>query len=300
MISTERTALVVDDEPQVRKLTCRALLACGFQCDQAADGHEAIRLAKEKAYDAVVTDLRMPNRHGHALCTDLMELDKPPQVLVLTALGDARLVRDLLSRGVHDVIQKPVQYDVLAMKVLSAVDGGGGGYGSTTPRPTPKKAKSATKINLLQRIETTLKEVSELYGERLSPLFEQIGELTDPPVAVRDFIRRSSDGEGVGSEVAGGDSYRMRDRVTCYTLATAVPVDRHWNRVDDPFKVAVRDLSESGIRLVNSRATSAQFLALSWKATQLPSTLIRIVVQVQRCNPCGRFYDIGGQFTMAD
>ena len=41
--------------------------------------------------------------------------------MVLTALGDARLVRDLLSRGVEDVLQKPVLYDVLAIEGL--VDG---------------------------------------------------------------------------------------------------------------------------------------------------------------------------------
>ena len=297
MAVTERTALVVDDEPQVRSLTCRALTQAGFLCDQASDGAEAFHFAKSKEYDAVVTDLRMPNRHGHALCTDLMSLPKPPNIMVLTALGDARLVGDLLSRGVYDVIQKPVQYDVLAMKVLSMVENGphNGANGSSE-----KKKPKTVATNQLLKIETTLHELTELFGDRLNPLFENTDDLPDPPAAVSDFIRRLTESETLGNNILGNHSSRVRERVTCFTTATAVPVDRHWNPVHEPFRVAVRDLSESGLRILHTRATNAEYLALNWRATQLVASRLRIVAQVMRCKPCGRFYDIGGQFTMAD
>ena len=64
-------ALVVDDEPQVRELTSRALARYRFQCDQACDGEEALEACNRVAYDAVVTDLRMPRRHGHSLAVEL-------------------------------------------------------------------------------------------------------------------------------------------------------------------------------------------------------------------------------------
>ncbi len=57
-------ALVVDDEVTVRRYTTLALSREGFQCDVADDGTEAGHLLEAKQYDAVITDLRMPNTNG--------------------------------------------------------------------------------------------------------------------------------------------------------------------------------------------------------------------------------------------
>lgn len=304
MGATETKVLVVDDEPQVRDLTRRALVSFGFRCDVADDGESALRMASVDAYDAVVTDLRMPRMHGHALCLDLLQLPQPPTVMVLTALSDARLVRDLLGRGVHDVVQKPVNYEILALKVRAMVEQSRLRRTQIAAPPAPKK-RVATKINLLHQIESTLVELTELAGERLDTVFESQGELPDPPRAVREFIRRLAesevtDGEKSAPVVLPGHESRRKDRVTCYTTATAAPVDRHWVRTGEPFKLALRDLSEGGARLLHTRATNAQYLALCWNATQLVAKQIRVVCDIKRCKPCGPFYDIGGQFVMAD
>lgn len=294
--------LIVDDEPKVRELTGRALAAQGFVCDKASDGDEAFRLANENSYDGVVTDLRMPRRHGHALCLDLLGLPKPPGVMVLTALSDARLVRDLMKRGVHDVIQKPVNFEILAMKVEAMIDQG---RRRRVQAPPAQRKASSAKTNLLLEIENALVELTELASERLDPLFEFEEDLPDPPKAVREFIRRLAEHEMADSEkstqvVLPGHDARQKARATCYTTAVAVPVNREWEVVGDPFKLALRDLSEGGARLLYTRASNARYLALSWNATQLAAKSIRVVCQVRRWKPCGPFYDIGGQFVMAD
>ncbi|EMI52130.1 response regulator [Rhodopirellula sallentina] len=116
------TALVVDDEPLVRNLTIRALTREGFCCDSAADGKEAAKLAQSGGYDVVVTDLRMPNQNGHALAVELMELASPPAVVVLTGVTEPRLAKDLISRGIDDIVYKPIDYSVLSMKVRAIAD----------------------------------------------------------------------------------------------------------------------------------------------------------------------------------
>ncbi len=83
------------------------------------------------------------------------------------------------------------------------------------------------------------------------------------------------------------------------TIADAVPVDRAWERNGEPFKLALRDLSEGGGRFLHTRATNAEYLAICWKATRLAAQ-IRVVCKVRRCRPCGPFYDLGGEFVMAD
>ncbi|MEO1498818.1 MAG: response regulator [Planctomycetota bacterium] len=294
----------MDDEPQVRELTLRALAAAGLACDDAENGAIALEKLRANPFDAVLTDLRMPERHGHALCNDLLAQPTPPQVMVLTALTDARLVRDLMGRGVYDVLQKPVRYDVLAQKVVAMLKCA---RPRTAPAPAAKPVAAkpaAMKTNFLKKVETTLQELTELFGERLDDVFDDYVELPDPPKAVREFIRRLAEAEASMPDQNGGliptHEARRKERATCFTTAVAVPVDRHWNRVCEPFKLAIRDVSESGLRMLHTRATNAKFVALTWRATQLPSMQFRVVCKVMRCQPCSPFYDIGGMFVMAD
>lgn len=295
--------LMVDDEPQVRDLAGRALTGQGFRCDTAGDGAEALRLVEQTRYSAIVTDLRMPVRHGFALCDDVLGMRDPPPIMVCTALCDSRLVRDLMSRGVHEVVNKPVNYDVLAMKVRSMIDHHSSNRLRVGAPQTGRRVIS--KSNLLMQIETALVEMTSLMGERLDLVFDADGELPEPPRAVRDFIRRLAENESADSESLGGvalqsDLRREKARVTCYATAIGTPVDRSGVRVGAPFKLALRDLSESGVRLLHTRSTNAHYLALCWNASLLRGRQIRVVCQVRRCEPCGPFYDIGGQFVMAD
>lgn len=110
-------ALVVDDEPLVRDLTVRALAEQGFTCDAAGDGLEAQERLKGPPYDVVVTDLRMPNRHGHSLACELGSPDDHPVVVVLTGVAEPRLATDLIARGVEHVEFKPVDYRLFAAKI---------------------------------------------------------------------------------------------------------------------------------------------------------------------------------------
>lgn len=114
-------ALVVDDEPLVRQLTMRALAEEGFRCDAAADGAEALILIGETNYDLVVTDLRMPVAHGHGLAVSLLESDERPVLVVLTGILEPRIAKDLLARGVDDIVFKPVDYGLFALKASALV-----------------------------------------------------------------------------------------------------------------------------------------------------------------------------------
>ena len=73
-------------------------------------------------YDVVVTDLQMPNGHGHALAMDLLALQERPAIVILTGMLDPRLVKDLVGRGVDFVDFKPVRYDLFVAKIKAMVD----------------------------------------------------------------------------------------------------------------------------------------------------------------------------------
>ena len=114
-------ALIVDDEFAIRRLVATELKNNGFDCDTAANGQEASRLASEKRYDVVVTDLRMPEKHGHAFILELLDRPDRPLIVVYTGVIEPRLATDLLARGVDDIIFKPVNLGFLAAKIVSLI-----------------------------------------------------------------------------------------------------------------------------------------------------------------------------------
>ena len=114
--------LVVEDELAVQKMIVRGLIQNGISCDTANDGMEAVRQAAQTQYDAVVTDLKMPNKHGHALAIHLLTLSPRPVIVVHTGVIEPRLAKDLLVRGVDDIVFKPFDFSLLAAKVKALVE----------------------------------------------------------------------------------------------------------------------------------------------------------------------------------
>ncbi|MFG0287352.1 MAG: HDOD domain-containing protein, partial [Rhodopirellula sp. JB044] len=114
-------ALVVDDDPIVRRMVSFALAQEGFHCRSANDGQDALSQLSEYAYDLLVTDLRMPKKHGHSLAVDVLSKGLCPTIIVHTSVGDARLAKDLIIRGVHDVVYKPTDYETFAAKAKGLV-----------------------------------------------------------------------------------------------------------------------------------------------------------------------------------
>jgi DNA-binding response OmpR family regulator len=116
-------ALVVDDEPAVRRLTVRALQRYSFICDEAEDGEQATEFLAHRKYHVLVTDLRMPKRNGHALAVELIGrgVDRPV-IVVLTGVLEPKLATDLIARGVDDITFKPVDFNVFGAKVRALCD----------------------------------------------------------------------------------------------------------------------------------------------------------------------------------
>lgn len=121
MPARDLEALVVDDDAIARKMLAFALKQEGFRCDVAEDGVQAEMKIARKTYDLVVTDLKMPNKHGHSLAVDLLKMERRPVIVIHTSLDDPRLTKDLMSRGVDDIMYKPVQAAAFAAKAKSLV-----------------------------------------------------------------------------------------------------------------------------------------------------------------------------------
>ncbi len=116
------SAIVVDDEVIVRTMLTFALERAGFSCDCAAAGVEASSLLSNRSYDLVVTDLRMPRKHGHSLVLEILAVKDRPAIMVHTSIEDPRLLNDLLLLGVDDILYKPTDYALFAARARILVE----------------------------------------------------------------------------------------------------------------------------------------------------------------------------------
>jgi two-component system, OmpR family, response regulator MprA len=109
--------LIVDDEPAVRSSLSRALELKGYEIGVAADGGQALALARGARYDAVVLDVMMPGIDGLQVCRSLRCAGDDTPILMLTArdaIGD-RVAG--LDAGADDYLVKPFALEELLARL---------------------------------------------------------------------------------------------------------------------------------------------------------------------------------------
>lgn len=164
--------LIVDDDAEDRNLISRALSREDFICETANDGIMAENMLKRKDYEVVISDLRMPRKHGHQLIAELLERPNPPLVIAVTGLVEPKLVTDLLERGVAEVIQKPLRYSVLGATVKSLLHRKK--YGEQSAQyPETSGAVAKTIRNTTDNLRSQLKEVTGTFQQTIDRLEAQ-------------------------------------------------------------------------------------------------------------------------------
>jgi two-component system, OmpR family, response regulator len=117
--------LVVDDDVPVAQAIQRGLRADGFAVDVAAAGDEALWLAGENPYDAIVLDLMLPGVDGHEVCRRLRDRGTWSPILMLTAKSGVDEETGALDNGADDFLAKPFAYGVLVARLRALLRRGG-------------------------------------------------------------------------------------------------------------------------------------------------------------------------------
>ena len=112
--------LVVDDEPQISRVLKTALSSLGYGTRVAGDGDEAVQIMKEWSPDLVITDLRMPNMDGLALCRHIRAQSRIP-IIVLSVRGEEHTKVEALDSGADDYVTKPFNMKELLARVRAAL-----------------------------------------------------------------------------------------------------------------------------------------------------------------------------------
>lgn len=112
--------LVVEDEDDLRGSLKQSLAEQGYAVDAAEDGTEAIHLALENNYDAIILDVVLPKADGWQVLRSLREKKKTP-VLMLTSRNTRADIIQGLDRGADDYLTKPFDLKEVHARVRALI-----------------------------------------------------------------------------------------------------------------------------------------------------------------------------------
>ena len=115
--------LVVDDEPDLRTLYELTLLREGYRVEAAGNLAEAWEQLNSRRFDAVITDMRLPDGLGLELLHGMANQQRAERCVVMTAYGSAETAVEALKAGAFDYLTKPVDLKQFRNVVASAIQG---------------------------------------------------------------------------------------------------------------------------------------------------------------------------------
>jgi two-component system, NtrC family, response regulator HydG len=114
--------LVVDDEREMAEMVADGLRDRGYEAMVAVSSEEAMARLGEEGFDALVTDLRMPNVDGLALLAEARRVTPDLPVIVMTAYGAIDSAIESIRRGASHYLTKPFKIEELALFIDRLLD----------------------------------------------------------------------------------------------------------------------------------------------------------------------------------
>jgi two-component system KDP operon response regulator KdpE len=114
------TILVIDDEPQIRKLLEINLESNGYNVIQAASGKEGLLLAASHPPDLILLDIGLPDLSGHQVLKDLRAWYNDA-IIILSVMSGEEDVVSALDNGANDYLTKPFRTAELLARIRSGI-----------------------------------------------------------------------------------------------------------------------------------------------------------------------------------
>jgi two-component system KDP operon response regulator KdpE len=151
--------LVVDDEPQIRRVLRAALTAQGYEVRDARSGEGALEAVREHRFDLILLDMNMPGMGGLEACREIRETSEV--AIIMLTVHDAEQDKvAALDAGADDYITKPFGMPELLARIRAAM------------RRLPATADSSTEVIRLADVEINLatrRVISKGVEVRLTP-----------------------------------------------------------------------------------------------------------------------------------
>src|SRR5437870_5236789 len=221
--------LVVDDEKSILLLLKEALTQWGYQVTTASSAAEGLELLKNGLFDAIISDIRMPDMSGLDLLREVKKQDESIEVVMMTGYPTIASAVQALKEGAYDYLSKPLILDELRHLMSRMME---------------RKFLRGEIHTLRARLGEEL-TVNELIGtsvpmERVKEIIGKVA-VTDSPVLI--------EGEsGTGKELVAAAIHRLSSRakrpfipVNCSAIPQDLLESEFFGHVRGAFSGAVAD-----------------------------------------------------------
>ncbi|MBS1655324.1 MAG: sigma-54-dependent Fis family transcriptional regulator [Bacteroidetes bacterium] len=171
--------LIIDDEKAIRKTLTEILSFEGYKIEEASDGEEGLKKFRDKTYDVVLCDIKMPKLDGIEFLQKASEVNPDVPIIMISGHGNIETAVEAVKKGAYDFISKPPDLNRLLITIRNAMD----------------KSSLVTETKVLKR---KVSKVQEMIGES-SPI-KKIKETIDK-VAPTDARILITGENGVGKEM---------------------------------------------------------------------------------------------------
>lgn len=114
--------LIIDDEKAIRKTLGEILSYEGYQIDDAENGEEGLKRIKEKNYDVVLCDIKMPKVDGLEFLEKARESNPDLPIIMISGHGTIETAVEAVKKGAFDYVAKPPDLNRLLITIRNAMD----------------------------------------------------------------------------------------------------------------------------------------------------------------------------------
>jgi len=114
--------LIIDDEKAIRKTLSEILSFEGYKIDEASDGEEGLKKFRERNYDVVLCDIKMPKIDGIEFLQKAGESNPDVPVIMISGHGNIETAVEAVKTGAYDYISKPPDLNRLLITIRNAMD----------------------------------------------------------------------------------------------------------------------------------------------------------------------------------
>lgn len=114
--------LIIDDEKAIRKALTEILSSEGYKTEEASDGEEGLKKFREKTFDVVLCDIKMPKIDGIEFLQKAGEANPDVPVIMISGHGNIETAVDAVKKGAFDYISKPPDLNRLLITIRNAMD----------------------------------------------------------------------------------------------------------------------------------------------------------------------------------
>ena len=114
--------LIIDDEKAIRKTLSEILSYEGYKIDEACDGEEGLKKFKDKEYDVILCDIKMPKIDGIEFLEKAKDSNPDIPIIMISGHGNIDTAVEAVKKGAYDFISKPPDLNRLLITIRNAMD----------------------------------------------------------------------------------------------------------------------------------------------------------------------------------